>query len=334
VTEKKIKMEGVDPVQLLGLHDANLQILERRFDAGVFVRGDTITLRGDPQEVDQIEKIFRELMYMLNRNGNLTTNDVETVIDLTTANLEPAPPNSLVPAESDADSLVLYTKNQIIRTKTPGQRDYVRQIRKNDIVFAIGPAGTGKTYLAVALAVAALKNSEITKVVLTRPAVEAGESLGFLPGDLKEKIDPYLRPLFDALDDMIPVEKLKTYMERGVIEIAPLAYMRGRTLNNAYVILDEAQNASAMQMKMFLTRLGPNSRAIVTGDVTQIDLPSSQKSGLVQIQEVLKGVEGIAFVYFDRNDVIRHRLVKDIIDAYDRYHSRDGGKRRVEGKED
>ena len=321
MTEKKIRMEGVDPVQLLGLNDANLQVLERRFDAGVIVRGDTIMLRGDQQEVDQLEKILRELIYILNRNGNLTTNDVETVIDLVAANGEPALPSGAAQSAGadGAEMLILYTKSQIIRAKTPGQREYIRRIRKNDIVFAVGPAGTGKTYLAVAMAVAALKNNEITKIVLTRPAVEAGESLGFLPGDLKEKIDPYLRPLYDALDDMIPAEKLRTYLERRVIEIAPLAYMRGRTLNNAYVILDEAQNASAMQMKMFLTRLGPNSRAIITGDVTQIDLPSKQLSGLVQIQDVLKQVEGIAFVYFDRNDVVRHRLVKDIIDAYDKY---------------
>ncbi|MGA9119584.1 MAG: PhoH family protein [Bacteroidota bacterium] len=324
LVEKKLKIEGVDPVQLLGLNDANLQILERRFDAGVFVRGDTITVRGDPAEVEQIERIFREMSYLLTRNGNLTVNDVETVIDLVTTNGEPAVPRSAGALTEDGET-ILYTKNQIIRAKTPGQKEYVRQIRKNDIVFAVGPAGTGKTYLAVAFAVAALKNNEITKIVITRPAVEAGESLGFLPGDLKEKIDPYLRPLYDALDDMIPAEKLRTYIERRVIEIAPLAYMRGRTINNAYVILDEAQNASAMQMKMFLTRLGPNSRAIVTGDVTQIDLPSKQMSGLVQIQEVLKKIEGIAFVYFDRNDVVRHRLVKDIIDAYDKFNNQGEG---------
>ncbi len=316
--EKKVKIEGVDPVQLLGLNDANLQILERRFDAGIVVRGDTVSMRGDQAEVDQIDRIVREMIYLLTRNGNLTVNDVETVIDLVTANGEPAVPKSLSPATEDGE-VILYTKSQIIRTRTPGQKDYVRQIRKNDIVFAVGPAGTGKTYLAVAFAVAALKNNEITKIVLTRPAVEAGESLGFLPGDLKEKIDPYLRPLYDALDDMIPAEKLRTYIERRVVEIAPLAYMRGRTINNAYVILDEAQNASAMQMKMFLTRLGPNSRAIITGDVTQIDLPNKQTSGLVQIQEVLRDIEGIAFVYFDRNDVVRHKLVKDIIDAYDKF---------------
>ncbi len=326
VTEKKLRIEGVDALALLGLNDANLQIIEKRFDSTVIVRGDAITLRGDPQEVDQLERVFKELMFLLTRNGSLTANDVDTVIDLVTANGEPALPRGVASSLSadELDSLVLSTRNQMIRAKTPGGRAYVREVRKNDIVFAIGPAGTGKTYMAVALAVAALKNNEITKIVLTRPAVEAGESLGFLPGDLKEKVDPFLRPLYDALDDMIPAEKLRGYIEKRIIEIAPLAYMRGRTLNNAYVILDEAQNASAMQMKMFLTRLGPNSRAIVTGDVTQIDLPKKMISGLVQVQEVLRDVAGISFVYFDRNDVVRHRLVKDIIDAYDRHANRPG----------
>jgi phosphate starvation-inducible PhoH-like protein len=326
VTEKKLRIEGVDALALLGLNDANLQIIEKRFDSTVIVRGDAITLRGDPQEVDQLERVFKELMFLLARNGSLTANDVDTVIDLVAANGEPALGRGVASSLSadELDSLVLSTRNQMIRAKTPGGRAYVREVRKNDIVFAIGPAGTGKTYMAVALAVAALKNNEITKIVLTRPAVEAGESLGFLPGDLKEKVDPFLRPLYDALDDMLPVEKLRGYIEKRIIEIAPLAYMRGRTLNNAYVILDEAQNASAMQMKMFLTRLGPNSRAIVTGDVTQIDLPRKVTSGLVQVQEVLRDVAGISFVYFDRNDVVRHRLVKDIIDAYDRHANRPG----------
>ena len=321
IVEKKIKIEGGDSLGLLGLNDSNLQVLENRFDSSIVVRGGQISLRGEQAEVDQLEKIFKELLFLLNKNGTLTTNDVETVIDLVTINGEPAVPGAVATsiARDEVDSVVLYTKNQIIRAKTPGQKEYLRQVRKNDIVFSVGPAGTGKTYLAVALAVASLKNNEITKIVLTRPAVEAGESLGFLPGDLKEKIDPYLRPLYDALDDMMPGEKLRNYLERRIIEIAPLAYMRGRTLNNAFVILDEAQNASGMQMKMFLTRLGPNSRAIVTGDVTQIDLPNPGASGLVQIQEVLKGIDGIAFVYLDRNDVVRHRLVKDIIDAYDKY---------------
>jgi phosphate starvation-inducible PhoH-like protein len=323
LVDKKIRLEGVDTFGLLGLNDANLEIVERRFDSTITVRGDTITVRGEAAEVDQVDRIFKELIFILNKNGSLTTNDVETVIDLVKGNGEPALPKTVTGSltRDELDSVILFTRSQIIRAKTAGQRSYLQAVRKNDIVFAIGPAGTGKTYMAVALAVASLKNHEITKIVLTRPAVEAGESLGFLPGDLKEKVDPYLRPLYDALDDMIPADKLRSYVEKRVIEIAPLAYMRGRTLNNAYVILDEAQNASTMQMKMFLTRLGPNSRAVVTGDVTQIDLPTRSSSGLVQIQEVLKGVEGIAFVYFDRNDVVRHRLVKDIIDAYDKYQN-------------
>lgn len=226
------------------------------------------------------------------------------------------------------DVAVLFTKNSIIKAKTPTQREYLEKASRNDIVFAIGPAGTGKTYLAVAMAVASLKNNEVSKIVLARPAVEAGESLGFLPGDMAQKIDPYLRPLYDALDDMLPSEKLKMYVERRIIEIVPLAYMRGRTLHNAFVILDEAQNATAMQMKMFLTRLGNNSKAIITGDVTQIDLPANATSGLVQIQEVLKKIDGIDFVYFDRNDVVRHRLVREIIDAYEKFGSKGIGKEK------
>lgn len=310
-------------LRLLGLNDANLLLIEDRFDARITVRGDAITFRGDQQQVDHLEKIFKELIYLLNKNGTLSANDVETVIDLITVNGEPAVPRGGAAqlAGEDPEDVVLFNRNGIIRAKTPGQREYVRQIRKNDIVFAIGPAGTGKTYLAVAVAIAALKSREIMKIILARPAVEAGESLGFLPGDLKEKVDPYLRPLYDALDDMIPMDKLNTYIERRVIEVVPLAYMRGRTLNNAFVILDEAQNASSMQMKMFLTRLGVNSKAIVTGDITQIDLPTSTVSGLVQIREILQNIGGVQFCYFDRNDVVRHKLVKDIIDAYDKYHS-------------
>jgi len=318
-----MKVEGVDMVRLLGLNDANLRLLEDHFDATVTVRGDTITFRGNQHEIDELEKIFKELIFILNKNGNLSINDVETVIDLIKVNGEPAIPKSMAGeiSEDELDNVVMFTRNGIIRAKTSGQREYVRQIKKNDIVFSIGPAGTGKTYLAVAMAVAALKNREIMKIILARPAVEAGESLGFLPGDLKEKVDPYLRPLYDALDDMIPPDKLKTYIERRVIEVVPLAYMRGRTLNNAYVILDEAQNSSSMQMKMFLTRLGVNSKAIITGDITQIDLPVKTISGLVQIREILQNIDGVAFCYFDRNDVVRHKLVKDIIDAYDKYHT-------------
>lgn len=323
MVERKLNLAGVDSVQLLGFNDIHLQQIEDRFDATIAVRGDQITVRGMQADVTKVEKIFKELIYILNKNGNLTPNDVETVIDLVTVNGS----TPEVPTETtsdDLDAALLYTKLGAIRPKTPGQRHYVNQILKNDIVFAIGPAGTGKTYLAVAMAVAALKNRDVTKIVLSRPVVEAGESLGFLPGDFREKVDPYLRPLYDALDDMLTVEKLRSYMEKHIIEIVPLAYMRGRTLHNSFVILDEAQNASALQMKMFLTRLGLHSRAIITGDVTQIDLPQKTTSGLVQIQEVLKEVQGVAFVYFDKNDVVRHRLVKDIIDAYDRFHTNNG----------
>ena len=310
-------------LSLLGLNDAHLHVLENKFDAAITVRGGNITFRGDQHEVEQLEKIFKELIYILKKNESLSIGDIETVIDLVRVNGEPAIPHSVseqMPAD-ELEKVVLFTRNGIIRAKTRVQQEYIRQIQKNDIVFGIGPAGTGKTYLAVAMAVAALKNREIMKIMLARPAVEAGESLGFLPGDLQEKVDPYLRPLYDALDDMIPPEKLKTYVERRVIEVVPLAYMRGRTLNNAFVILDEAQNASAMQMKMFLTRLGANSKAIITGDVTQIDLPAKTISGLVQIQEVLQKIDGIRFCYFDKSDVVRHKLVKDIIDAYDKYHT-------------
>ncbi|MGA9365790.1 MAG: PhoH family protein [Bacteroidota bacterium] len=322
MTEKKIKLEGVDTLQLLGMKDSNLQTIEDRFDADVIVRGDTILIRGQAEEVSQLEKIFKELIFILNKNGNLSSSDVDTVIDLVT--VSGGKPMKVLPSAlegEESDSVVLFTKNEVVRARTPGQREYVRQVKKNDIVFAIGPAGTGKTYLAVAMALASLKSREVTKIVLARPAVEAGESLGFLPGDLREKVDPYLRPLYDALEDMLPAEKLKGYIEKHTIEIVPLAYMRGRTLNTSFVILDEAQNASSMQMKMFLTRLGAASKAIVTGDITQIDLPDKTISGLVQIQEILKGIDGVSFVYFDRNDVVRHKLVKDIIDAYEKYHN-------------
>ena len=214
-------------------------------------------------------------------------------------------------------NVILFANKSVIKAKGKRQLEYVQKVRQNDIVFAIGPAGTGKTYLAVALAVNAYRNREVTKIILTRPAVEAGESLGFLPGDLRDKVDPYLRPLYDALDDMIPSDKLKSMMERRAIEVVPLAFMRGRTLNNAFVILDEAQNSTALQMKMFLTRLGANSRAIVTGDLTQTDLPKHVESGLIQAESILKGIDGIEFIYFQKEDVVRHRLVKEIIQAYE-----------------
>lgn len=316
--EKKIIIENVNMLDLLGYNDSNLKILEDRFNTSITVRGDNVILKGVTEEVELIEKVLKEMAYVLNTSRRLGTNDVNTILELTTDGKE-------VVDEDELDSIVLYTKKDVIKARTSGQINYINLARKNDICFAIGPAGTGKTYLAVAIAVSALKRGLVKKLILARPAVEAGESLGFLPGDFREKIDPYLRPLYDALDDMIPSEKLKNYIEKRIIEIVPLAYMRGRTLNNAYVILDEAQNATTMQMKMFLTRLGGNSKSIITGDITQIDLPAKQVSGLVQAKEILSNVEGVAFVYFDKSDVVRHKLVKDIIDAYEKFSNNKNG---------
>lgn len=313
VAEKKLTLSNIDMLSFLGVNDANLHILEDRFNSTISVRGDIVNIKGVLEEVELVEKVLKEMAYVLNTSGRLNQNDVETILNLTVEGKE-------IVNEEELDSIVLYTKNDVVKAKTAGQKKYFQVANKNDICFAIGPAGTGKTYLAVALAVSALKRGIVKRIVLARPAVEAGESLGFLPGDFQEKIDPYLRPLYDALDDMMPSEKLKAYLEKGIIEIVPLAYMRGRTLNNAFVILDEAQNASDVQMKMFLTRLGAKSKAIITGDITQIDLPAKTKSGLVQAKEILSGITGVGFVYFDREDVVRHKLVKDIIDAYDKFN--------------
>lgn len=312
--EKKLSFDNVDMVSFLGVNDANIKLLENRFSIELLFRGDQALLRGTEGEVTLAEKILKEMAYSLNTSGKLTTNDVQMIMDLTVEGRE-------IISDKEYDSVVLYTKSDAIKAKTAGQQQYVTMAQKNDICFAIGPAGTGKTYLAVALAVAALKKGIVKRIVLARPAVEAGESLGFLPGDFREKIDPYLRPLYDALDEMIPTDKLKSYLEKGIVEIVPLAYMRGRTLNQAFVILDEAQNTTDTQMKMFLTRLGVNSRALINGDITQIDLPSKVVSGLVKAQEILKNVEGVGFVYFEKSDVVRHKLVKDIIEAYEKYYS-------------
>jgi len=309
--EKVLKLEGVDLLLFLGINDSNLKLIEKKFNTNLTVRGDNIYLKGEVEEVNIVEHIFKEMIYVLNTTGRLRISDIETIMDLS---VEERP--SVI---HDYDNIVLYTKKDVIRAKTPTQVEYYQKVTENDICFAIGPAGTGKTYLAVAFAISALKKGIVKRIVLARPAVEAGESLGFLPGDLKEKIDPYLRPLYDSLQDMLTAEQLSSYLEKGIVEIVPLAYMRGRTLNNAYVILDEAQNATSMQMKMFLTRLGPNSKAIITGDITQIDLPNNVISGLVQIQEILNNVDGVGFVYFNKGDVVRHKLVKDIIDAYDNF---------------
>ena len=308
---------------LFGPSDQFLRLIEQRFDARIIARGDAILLQGSAQEVSMIERVFSELSFVLSKARTLTRNDVTNVIDIISAGKE------VSQNVGELESIVLFTHNQPIRVKTPTQIQYYNAVKKNDIVFAIGPAGTGKTYLAVAMAIAALKNREVTKIILARPAVEAGESLGFLPGDLSQKVDPYLRPLYDAAEEMMTVEKLKSYIERNIVEVVPLAYMRGRTLNNAFVILDEAQNATATQMKMFLTRIGNGSKSVITGDVSQIDLPPKVQSGLVEIQKILKGIEGIEMVYFEKKDVLRHRLVRDIINAYENYHNEDGTNERA-----
>jgi len=314
--ERRLSIRGIDPLQLLGSHDEHLRLLEQAFPVKLVVRGDELIFSGESEDLDRVEQFWMEVLFLLNKNGTLDVSDVKAAISLV-RNGAPAPSAPSAGAQAE---FLLFSKKGVIRPKTKGQERYCRAVQTNEIVFAVGPAGTGKTYLAVAMALAKMREKEVSRIILTRPAIEAGESLGYLPGDLMEKVDPYLRPLTDALFDMLPASELQKFLERKTVEIVPLAYMRGRTLNDAFVILDEAQNTTPMQMKMFLTRLGIQSRAIVTGDVTQIDLPERSQSGLIQIQEVLKNIEGIAFVYFDKQDVVRHRLVKDILQAYESYN--------------
>ncbi|HHL73487.1 MAG TPA: PhoH family protein [Bacteroidetes bacterium] len=320
VIERQIDISGVDQAIFLGPGDRNIKKIEAAFSATITVRGNKVLVRGDQQEADEIERLITELIFIYNRNKQILPEDVQTVISVVR---KPAQAGAAEPSARNGDeqdwSAILYTKDRSIKPKTAAQAKYCSAVQDNDLVFAIGPAGTGKTYLAVALAVAHLRDKRVSRIILTRPAVEAGESLGFLPGDLLEKVDPYLRPLYDALADMIPAEKLQRYLANKTIEVVPLAYMRGRTLNDAFLILDEAQNTSIGQMKMLLTRIGINAKAIVTGDVTQIDLVDGTESGLVQVQEVLQNVPGVAFVYLNDQDVVRHRLVRDIIKAYDSY---------------
>lgn len=287
------------------------------------VRGNRVKILGPEEEVQTLTDILSELVSIARKNRQVTGHDIETLLALTEHVEVKEAKTAEKPFKKESSDIILHTHTgETITAKTPGQRNIVNTTVTNDIVFAIGPAGTGKTFTSVALAVQALKQRKVKRIILARPAVEAGENLGFLPGDLKEKIDPYLRPLYDALEEMIEFEKLDYYLTKNVIEIAPLAYMRGRTLNNAYVILDEAQNATNTQMKMFLTRIGFNSRAIITGDITQTDLPQKQHSGLISIQKVLQDIEGISFVYLDQRDVVRHKLVRDIIDAYEKFENK------------
>ena len=307
--EKTIEMKGVDLGSFFGPADSNLKLIESLFSSKIIARGNLIKIIGDESEVNTISQIFYEMASALNEKGTLELSDVETLLTFNSS--------TIASEKTKPKHIIHYGRKGSIAARTKGQERYVEIARKNDIVFSTGPAGTGKTFLAVAFAVAALQNREVDKIILCRPAVEAGESLGFLPGDLKEKIDPYLRPLYDALGEILDIEKLKPLLFNNTIEIVPLAYMRGRTLNNAFMILDEAQNASSIQMKMFLTRLGVNSKTIITGDVTQTDLPKKIESGLIQVLNLLKDIDGVGFCNLSSADIVRHKLVKDIIQAYD-----------------
>jgi phosphate starvation-inducible PhoH-like protein len=312
---KEIKLSDFDSTAVFGPNNVHLKTLQVNFpNLKIIARGELISLTGDEFEISLFEEKLNEMLRIVSKFGTINDAQVEAIL-----RGEFSSPLTLQEeTKQQTADIILYGNNgKVIRAKTPNQLKMVKALEKNDVLFAIGPAGTGKTYTAVALAVKALKAKEIKRIILARPAVEAGENLGFLPGDLKEKIDPYLRPLYDALDDMIPADKLKNYIETRVIEIAPMAFMRGRTLDNAYVILDEAQNATDLQLKMFLTRMGPSAKFIITGDLTQIDLPKQSLSGLLKAVQILKNIKGIEFAYLNFEDVVRHKLVKDIIKAYE-----------------
>lgn len=310
--EKKIEIKGIDPVELFGVNDVKLQLIKTYFPKlKVLARGNFITLVGDEEVINEFDRKFYLLVRHYNKFNELTENNIENLM------LEDG--TTMLNSENSSEILVHGSHGSKIKPKTVNQVEIVELSNKNDMVFAVGPAGTGKTYVAVALAVKALKAKEVKRIILTRPAVEAGENLGFLPGDLKEKLDPYLMPLYDALRDMIPAEKLADMIEFGIIEIAPLAFMRGRTLDKSFVILDEAQNTTKMQMKMFLTRMGKTAKFIVTGDMSQIDLPYKQTSGLVYALDALDKIEGVGIVRMGKSDVMRHKLVKKIIGAFDKF---------------
>ena len=312
MSELTIKLETVDPVEFFGFNNNKLKILKKEFNRlNISARGNKIIVAGSQEDLEVFSDKVHQLVEYLERYGKISDQHLEEIL------------HGRNPYETNfpqfQDNVLVYGNNgTLVRARTENQQKMVDLSEDNDILFAMGPAGTGKTYKAVALSLRALKNKSVKKIILTRPAVEAGENLGFLPGDLKEKIDPYLRPLYDALDDMIPADKLAYYMQNRIIEVAPLAYMRGRTLDNAFMILDEAQNATTLQLKMFLTRIGPSAQCIITGDMTQIDLPKNQQSGLRKTMQILDGIEGIGMIHLSADDVVRHRLVKDIIKAFDK----------------
>ena len=319
VVEHRLDAEGVDPLLLTGAHDVNLREVTSLYDIRLVLRGDHVILSGQLEAVERAVPLVQHLIEMCRLRRPFDQNDIARLAEGFAAH----GPDGVVLPDTELQ-VALPGSRKVIRPKSEGQRQYIKAIKDNDVVIGIGPAGTGKTYLAVALAVDALYKKRVRRIVLARPAVEAGESLGFLPGDMQEKVDPYLRPLYDALEDIMPSDRMRKALDDLTIEIAPLAYMRGRTLSDAFVILDEAQNSTTLQIKMFLTRLGLNSQVVITGDKTQIDLPRKEGSGLLQVETILRGVEGIEFIYLDDTDVIRHHLVKDIIRAYAREDSEVG----------
>ncbi len=315
MSEQIVQIENVNPSDLYGANDQHLTMIKSLFPKiKIITRGDLVKVIGKDEDVDYFINRFNLLVLHLERYGNISSKVIEDVMLC-------AGESDFIKNLNDSDVLVYGRNGLQIKAMTANQKLLVKSSEENDMIFAIGPAGTGKTYTAVALAVRALKNKQVRRIILTRPAVEAGENLGFLPGDLKEKLDPYLQPLYDALRDMLPQAKLQGFIEEGIIEIAPLAFMRGRTLDNAFVILDEAQNATQSQLKMFLTRMGRSAKFVITGDITQIDLPKNQPSGLPQAMEVLKDVKGISFIHLDEKDVVRHKLVTAIINAYAKFNS-------------
>lgn len=313
VLEKMIEVDGEYVSEIFGNFDENIELIEDTLGVNIALRGNSIKLIGGRDSVELADKLIQKLAEVMESEGQITKQTLIYTMDLIVRD------EGEKMKEILEDIICIAASGKTLKPKTLGQKRYIDNIRQNDIVFGIGPAGTGKTYLAMAMAVTAFRNKEVTRIILTRPAVEAGESLGFLPGDLQEKVDPYLRPIYDALFDILGAESYLKYKERGLIEVAPLAYMRGRTLDSAFIILDEAQNTTTEQMKMFLTRLGNGSKAVVTGDITQIDLPPGKSSGLKQAEQILKNIKGISFSYFDKSDVVRHKLVQDIIEAYEVY---------------
>jgi phosphate starvation-inducible protein PhoH and related proteins len=323
VTRRIVLPPDLNLLALLGKNDEHLRTLESQYDVRITARGHDVTLKGEERQVIEAERVIRELVQMLRERPVLAASDVRSALRIA-GHEAGADVRSVL-----ADAIAVPSRRKLITPKTANQKRYLDAIRAHDLVVAIGPAGTGKSYLAVAMAVSALVKREVARIILTRPAVEAGERLGFLPGDLVEKVHPYLRPLYDALYDMLEPDKVTSLTEKGAIEIAPLAYMRGRTLNDAFIILDEAQNTTSEQMKMFLTRLGFNAKMVITGDITQVDLPLNRQSGLIEIQTVLQGIDGIRFIYFDDRDVVRHDLVSAIVRAYDRVDSRGAARRGI-----